>query len=164
MAKGNARRQAKDKRDGTTFLVLPHIVIDSPSYRDCGYPARAILIDIARQFTGTNNGRLVACNRYLKPLGWNSHGTITRSIGELLDCGLLIETRKGARPNKAAWYALGWQALDVTDGLDIDPKQYRTGLYKIKALVPSKGIGKQRIAPSSRIKPTPAIPLQRAMQ
>ena len=62
-------KRSKDKRDGDRYVALPHVVIDSPSFRALGYAARVFLIDISRQHTGSNNGRLVACNRYLKPMG-----------------------------------------------------------------------------------------------
>lgn len=131
----------KAKRDGARFLALPHVVLDSPSYQALGYAARALLIDIARQYTGTNNGRLVACAKYLAPRCWNSNGTITRALVELRESGLLIQTRMGMKPNRAAWFALGWLSLDETNGLDIDPRTYRTGQYKIAALIPIKGVG-----------------------
>lgn len=118
-----------DKRDGRQFVALPHVVLESPGYRLATYPARALLIDIAMQYTGHNNGKLVACAKYLKAKGWNSNATIVRARRDLIDCGLLIETRKGARPNKAAWFALSWLDLDQGQGLDIDPKFYRRGEY-----------------------------------
>ena len=135
-------KHSKNKRDGDRHIAFPHVVIDSPSYRGLGYAARALLLDMARQYTGSNNGRLVACNKYLKPLGWKSHDTVTRALGELKDANLLIETRMGMRPNRAAWFALGWYTLDVTDGIDLDPKTYRTGQYKIALLNPKIGAGK----------------------
>jgi hypothetical protein len=121
----------KTKRDGGRFLALPHAVIDSPSYQALGFAARALLIDIARQYTGSNNGRLVACAKAMRPRGWNSNGTVSRALKELQASGLLIQTRLGMKPNRAAWFALGWQALDETSGLDIDPRTYRTGQYKV---------------------------------
>lgn len=133
-------KRSKAKRDGSQYTALPHVVIDSPSYRALGYAARALLIDIARQYTGSNNGRLVACDKYLKPMGWNSHDTVSRALVAIKDAGLLIETRMGGRPNRAAWFALGWYALDVSDGLDIEPKDYRTGQYKIAPLTPIAGV------------------------
>ena len=133
-------KRSKSKRDGSQYTALPHVVIDSPSYRALGYAARALLIDIARQYTGSHNGRLVACDKYLKPMGWNSHDTISRALTAIKEAGLLIETRMGMRPNRAAWFALGWYALDVSDGLDIEPKDYRTGQYKIAPLTPKAGI------------------------
>lgn len=135
-------KRSKDKRDGDRYVALPHVVIDSPSYRALGYAARALLLDIARQYTGSNNGRLVACAKYLKPMGWRSHDTVSRALMEVKDAGLLIETRMGMRPNRAAWFALGWYALDVTDGIDLDPKTYRTGQYKIAALIPKAGVAR----------------------
>lgn len=71
----------------------------------------------------------------MRPRGWNSNGTISRALGELKESGFLIETRMGMRPNRAAWFALGWVSLDETSGLDIDPRNYRTGQYKMPALV-----------------------------
>ena len=149
---------SKDKRDGDRYLALPHVVIDSPSYRELGYPARALLIDIARQYTGSNNGRLVACAKYLKPFGWNSNSTVTRALVELKEARLLIETRMGMRPNRAAWFALGWYQLDATTGMDIDPRTFRTGSYKIAALIPGGGVAGARTAPRGGVGASFATP------
>jgi hypothetical protein len=157
-------KRSKAKRDGHQYLALPHIVIDSPSYRELGYPARALLIDIARQYTGTNNGRLVACAKYLKPMGWNSNDTVSRALAELKAAGLLIETRMGMRPNRAAWFALGWYELDASVGMDIDPRTYRTGQYKIAPLIPPGGVGKVRTAPAGGVRAAAAAPAGGAMR
>lgn len=146
----------RDKRDGRRFAALPMVVLESPGYRLASHPARSLLIDIAMQYTGHNNGKLTACVKYLKPLGWRSNDTIVRARRELLDCGLLIETRKGARPNKAAWFALSWLDLDQAQGLDIDPKFYRRGDYmrpekastQNASLAPPGGVAATLIAPS----------------
>ncbi|MBC7703394.1 MAG: hypothetical protein H7274_05555, partial [Rhodoferax sp.] len=156
-------KRSKDKRDGDRYLALPHVVIDSPSYRELGYPARALLIDIARQYTGSNNGRLVACAKYLKPFGWNSNSTVTRALVELKSAGLLIETRMGMRPNRAAWFALGWYQLDATAGMDIDPRTFRTGGYKVAALIPRDGIGRARTGPFGGVGAPAATPAGGAM-
>jgi hypothetical protein len=119
----------RDKRDGTSFVALPLVVLESKGYRQASTTARALLIDVAMQYGGHNNGKLTACVKYLKPLGWSSNGTILRALRELQACGLIAETRKGARPNKAAWFALTWNELDQSVGLDIDPKLFRRGGY-----------------------------------
>lgn len=157
-------KRSKDKRDGDRYVALPHVVIDSPSYRLLKHPARALLIDIARQYTGSNNGRLVACAKYLKPLGWKSNDTVTRALVELKDAGLLIETRMGMRPNRAAWFALGWYSLDEVSGMDIDPRSYRTGQYKLAPLIPRGGVERGRIVPSGGVRPSSAIPSAGAMR
>jgi hypothetical protein len=125
------------------FVALPHDVLKSPSYRKLNYSARALLLDVAMQATNSNNGKLVACLKYLTPLGWTSKATIGKAIKELLDAGLLIETRKGCKPNKASWFAIPWRDLNVTVGLDIDPKQYRRGTtYENAVYAPNTGVGK----------------------
>lgn len=128
MARGKFKDN-RDKRDGRQFVALPRVVLESPGYRQAGHAARSLLIDIAMQYTGHNNGKLVACAKYLAPLGWNSNATVLRSVRELQTCGLMIETRKGARPNKAAWFALTWLDIDQGQGMDVDPKLYRRGDY-----------------------------------
>ena len=133
----------RDKRDGTQFVLLPRVVLESPGYRQAGHAARSMLIDIAMQYSGHNNGKLVACAKYVEPIGWNSNATVLRAVRELLACGLLIETRKGARPNKAAWFALSWLDLDQGQGLDIDPKLYRRGDY-MRPDAPTLAGGKSR--------------------
>ncbi len=153
----------KDKRDGRDFLALPLVVLESPGYRAASHVARSLLMDIAMQYRGGNNGRLTACMKYLQPLGWRSNDTIVRARRELLDLGLLVETRKGAFPNSAAWFALSWLALDVAEGLDINPKLYRTGAYRDArrqnaSLVPSGGAGKVPTAPSGGASASIAAP------
>ncbi len=155
---------SKGKRDGDRYVALPHVVIDSPSYRALGHPARALLIDIARQYTGSNNGRLVACAKYLKPLGWKSNDTVSRALVELKEKALLIETRMGMRPNRATWFALAWYSLDNSDGMDIDPRTYRTGQYKIAALSPSGGVERVRIDPAGGVSASPTTPPHGAMR
>ena len=109
------------------FTALPHTVIHSEQFRSLGYAARALLFDVAAQYNRKNNGMLVCCEKYLKPLGWNSNGTISRGLKELKENGLLIQTRQGMMPpcSQAAWFALAWFSIDVYDGLDIDPKSYK---------------------------------------
>jgi hypothetical protein len=152
------------KRDGTQHLALPFVVLDSPGYRAIGHIARSLLLDIARQYTGHNNGKLVACAKYLKPKGWSSNATITKALRELVAVNLLIETRKGARPNKAAWFALGWLQLDVAEGLDIDPKAYRTGRYQNASLTPASGVARLPIAPTHGVRAAFTTPASGAMQ
>lgn len=156
-----AKAKRDTKRDGGRFVALPHDVIDCPAYRGLGHVSRSLLIDIARQYGKFNNGKLTACMKYLQPLGWNSADTVTRAKRELLASGLLIETRKGARPNKAAWYMLAWYELDISDGIDALPATYnrlRSAYRKDSAKqiggaspIPSHGIATRSIAPSHGI-------------
>jgi len=161
-----------DKCDGKTFVRLPTVVLESPGYRQAGIAARALLIDLAMQYSGHNNGKLTACAKYLRPLGWKSNDTVVRARRELIDCGLLLETRKGARPNKAAWFALTWLDIDQGQGLDIDPALYRRGAYMRPermasggaSLVPSGGVVKASIAPAGGAGASAAAPARGAIR
>ena len=147
----------RDKCDGRTFVRLPNVVLESPGYRRASYPARALLIDIAMQYGGHNNGKLTACAKYLAPMGWTSNNTVLRAVHELQACGLLIETRKGARPNKAAWFALSWLDLDQGIGLDFDPKHYRRGGYMTPGAVAPKGGAGPRTAKATEARKLAAV-------
>jgi hypothetical protein len=135
-------RTQKDKRVGGGYLCLPWQVLNSAAYRSATHTERSLLIDIGRQYSGNNNGMLVSCMKYLRGLGWNSHDTVTRNLRHLIERGLLMETRKGGFPNKAAWHALTWYDLDVMHGLDIDHTKYKRGAYALfkdnDSLVPCK--------------------------
>jgi hypothetical protein len=61
---------------------------------------------------------MLLTDKYLAPRGWRSPYVITRAKRELIDAGLIFETVKGARPNKASWYAVTWQTLDSHPGYD----------------------------------------------
>jgi hypothetical protein len=125
-----ARAKHKSRnRDGIRFVAMPHTVLDSAAFLGLSAPAVRLLLDIARQFTGSNNGRLVACTKYLAPRGWKSHDTATRARRELEAAGFIVETRMGMRPNRAAWFALTWVGLDWSPEMDIKREQFRRGLY-----------------------------------
>lgn len=144
----SAAKSRKKSRDGSGFAAMPFLVLDSPGYLGLPHPARALLLELARQYTGANNGRLVLCDKFLAPRGWKSSDVINRAKRQLLDSGLIQETRKGARPNKAAWYALTWQRLDRLPEMDIQPAGFARGAYMQKQkATPVKRSHSARIAP-----------------
>jgi hypothetical protein len=97
---------------------------------------------MARQFTGSNNGRLLASAAYLRKRGWTSSDTISRAKADLMRAGFIFETVKGQRPNKASWYAITWQTLDRHPGFDPGAVElFRRGAYQSVPhvqLVPAK--------------------------
>lgn len=138
----------RGKTQQPQFFALPIWVMRHPSFRAASHRARALLLDVGLQFRGHNNGSLVLCDKVMRPLGWNSRSGLFKAKQELLDLGLLVETRRGARPNKASWYALGWRTLDVTHGLDIDPSKYVTlAARKIDSRPPPHGLESTSIRP-----------------
>lgn len=116
-------------RDGSRFVALPYVLLDSPAYLALSFSSRALLLDMARQYSGSNNGRLVICDKAMAPRGWASSATIHKAKRELLEAGFLCETRKGHKPNKASWFALTWQTLDWSPEMDIQRAGFTRSAY-----------------------------------
>lgn len=152
----NPKRKGHDtNRDQGGFVALPWSVLDCPAYARLSHPARALLMEIARQFVRDNNGRLLASKRHLETRGWKSWDVIFRAKRELLQAGFIHETVMGCRPNKASWYAVTWRALDKIPGFDDGAAEtFSRGAYlkshvgKIDVLTPSHGAKRRLIAPS----------------
>lgn len=118
-------------RDAGGFVALPWTVLDCPAYAALSYPAKSLLIEVARQFVRDNNGRMLLSTAYLKTRGWFSAGAIQKAKQELIQTGFIFETVKGQRPNKASWYAVTWRALDKLKGYDAGTEQlFQRGAYR----------------------------------
>lgn len=131
--RGTGKGRRDTSRDGGAFVALPWSVLDSAAYRDLSHTARSLLLEVARQYQGHDNGRMLLSSNYLGPRGWNSPSVIQRAKRELIDAELIFETVKGRRPNKASWYAVTWRALDKIAGFDIGvEKAFRRSAYLAK--------------------------------
>jgi hypothetical protein len=128
MARHKVGRAAKQTRVPGLFVALPHVVLESSAYRSLDFAARALLVDIAKQHKGRNNGSLVACSKYLAPMGWSSKQTVQRSIKALVAVKLLHLTRQGGI-NSASWYAVTWHDLDVLSGQDESAKSFQRSAF-----------------------------------
>lgn len=158
-------RKGHDRnRDSGPFVAIPCSVLDSSAYLNLSHPAKALLLEIARQYVRDNNGRLLASRAYLKKRGWNSADTISRALKELLEAKLIHQTVQGHRPNKASWFAVTWRALDRLNGYDhgtaesFERSSYTRITPKNAELRPSNGLGQPLIGPShgqSEVQPSP---------
>lgn len=118
-------------RDGRNFAALPWDVIDSAAYRSLSHPARSLLIDLLRQFRGSNNGQLLLTTKVLAPLGWRSVDVVLRARDDLVRVGLLHLTVQGRKPSWASWYALTFLHLDQSEGYDpAAARTFRRGAYR----------------------------------
>ena len=125
------RARCDTGRDPGGFIALPLSVLDCPNYVALSHPAKNLLIEVARQCKGDNNGRLLLSRAYLAIRGWNSADVIHRAKSELIESGFIFETVMGHRPNKASWYAVTWRRLDKIAGFDIGTdKAFEQGAYK----------------------------------
>jgi hypothetical protein len=111
------RARVKNRRNSGSFLRLPHDLFRAsggrpPPCTALSKQGRLLLVDIAMQFNGQNNGNLSAAPAIMRLYGWNSNGTITRGLEELCALGFLELTRQGGR-NRASLYALTWVGIDA---------------------------------------------------
>lgn len=122
----------KDRRDSGRFILVPVSVMESAAYKALGASARALLWDIASQYKGDNNGRLLAGWTFMsQERGWRGQHTLHRAKAELLESGsLVVETRIGMRPNRSAWFACTWWPLDWSPDMDIAEQAFPRGAYK----------------------------------
>ena len=142
MAK-NPYGNATIKRDSGRHIAIPIAVLDGTAYLGLNAYARMLLLDIAAQYRGNNNGDLCAAWKLMHPRGWKSEATLNKAKRALLESGLICETRKGARPNKCSLYGLTWFALDDCGGkLEISPQAFPRGAYRLKD--PSPAIASSR--------------------
>lgn len=166
MANGRARggkRVDTDRQQGG-FVAIPWVVLDSQAYLGLSHPARSLLLEIARQDTRSSNGRLLLSSKRLANRGWTSNDTLHRAKAELLQAGLIYETVKGYRPNKASWYAVTWYKLYPHSGFDVGALEgFRLGAYmdldlKNTGLKPSHGSMSSPVAPSAGLRASTPAP------
>lgn len=80
-----------------------------------------LLVDVASQFNGKNNGDLTAAWSVMRDRGWKSPGTLHKALRALLNAGLIQETRSGGR-HRCTLYAVTWRGIDECKGkLDVNP-------------------------------------------
>jgi len=151
---GPKRGKNQNNRDAGGFVALPYAVIDSPNFQKLSANAKALLLEVARQWRPDNNGRLLLSKAHLLPRGWKSSDMISKGKKELLQNGFIYETVMGHRPNKASWYALTWYALDNLIGYDegaakgfMRSAYARNTALKNNAFIPYGGVGRRKIAP-----------------
>jgi hypothetical protein len=109
------RRERKER-----FALIPCEVIHSENWAHASKPCRALIVDVASQYQGHNNGDLTASITVLRPLGWTSPGTLKALLREAGYYGLLAQTRQGGLLVGASLYALGWKPIDPC----VDPRTH----------------------------------------
>lgn len=123
------REKLKGRRGTEPFLQIPSSVLHSKAYGELDGWGVKLLVDIASQFRGHNNGDLCAAFSILKEKSWRSKGTLHKALSKLLEVGLIEQTRQGGR-NRCSLYAITWRPIDECKGkLDVRPTRAPSALY-----------------------------------
>ena len=166
MANARNRGQKGDSgRDSGGFIALPWSVLDCPAYARLSMHARALLLEVARQFVRDNNGRMLLSRVYMATRGWKSMDMLNKCKAELIEAGFIFQTVQGHRPNKASWYAVTWRALDKLPGYDAGAEKFfERGAYQKSQTVsgaslrPPHGTEKAVIVPPHGTETLPTVP------
>lgn len=126
------RRRVDHKREEGRFAAIPHDVLRSPKFVALAPAAVKLLLDLLWQYNGENNGRLLATLKKMRERNWRGEHQLVNARRELSEAGFIMETRKGARPNRAAWWAITWFSLDWHPEMDIKPAAYVRGLWRVR--------------------------------
>lgn len=124
MGKEQKRRsRQKGRRAEHSYLGIPHYIIRSPEFGALEPWAHKLLIELAGNYNGKNNGDLSAAFSVLKDRGWNSSGTLSAALKQLVHDGWIVRTRHGGK-NRCALYAVTWWPVDECTGkwLEIRPE------------------------------------------
>ncbi len=104
------------------FINIPQVVLNSERYIKLHPRSVKLLLDIARQYNGYNNGDLQATMSCLKKWGWNSNSHLTQATRQLRSHELIVQTRQGGLGMGCSLYALSWQPINECGGkLDMSP-------------------------------------------
>lgn len=98
-----------DIKDGQAFVV-PVLLLKHENFIRLSPFACKLLLDLGRQFTGSNNGYLHPGLNALKPMGWRSAHTLTSAIKELLHYRILVQTVQGGK-NRASYYGFTFRSI-----------------------------------------------------
>ena len=113
------------------FTGIVHSVFECPAFIALSPHASKLLLELAGQYRGNNNGNLTVAWSVVSKRGFKSRTTLWRCKAELIEAGFVYVTRKGHMPSTCELLALTWFALDVSNKFDPDaladfkPKAYR---------------------------------------
>lgn len=115
----NKNRGRNGNRTSMSFVMFQHRMLQHPAFCALSANACKVLLFLASQFKGSNNGDLAIAWKLAKDKGFRSNGALRLATKELTDAGFLIQTRRGGR-NQCSLFALSWFPINECEGkLDV---------------------------------------------
>lgn len=124
----HSRQRVKGRRGGDRerFARIPLSVLESDAVTALGHAAFRVLVILAGQYWGGNNGALALTERYARRYGFRGRDTIYRALRQLEAHGLIVCTRRGMKMKKVfTQYALGWEDINNREGQPLDVPELR---------------------------------------
>ena len=156
-------KQARLETISGGYGAIPWTVIDSISFKGASDKAKALLFALMRQHSGNNNGRLHLAKKWLYKQGWTCHENNSKARKELIERGLIVQTKWGGLNMGADLFALTWYDISNYVGLDITAKGYSRSAYMLCNLAPTPRrkppVTKQNALTDDRTSPVPTTVL-----
>lgn len=141
------RENVKGRKTTHSFIGLPHYMLNSDAFAKLSPSSVKLIIDIAAQYRGTNNGDLTTAWTIFKNRGWRSKGTLYKAIKEAELAGFILRTRQGGR-NKCNLFAITWKSIDECGGkLDVSSTNVAPNNWKTDPVVQLSGQPSTNIVP-----------------
>ncbi|MCE4510320.1 hypothetical protein [Xanthomonas hortorum] len=132
-----SRERFKGRKVSGAFFRVNVEVLNSAAFCGLSMKARALLLDLGAQFTGYNNGDQSAAWSVMRKRGWKSKDTLRRALLELLEAGLIEQTRQGGL-HWCSLFAFTWMGIEECGGkLDAKPNAVPSHLWRSKASKPT---------------------------
>jgi len=114
----NEKKRAKltGKGGDRRFLALPDHLTKSERWGNLSAHATKVIIELARQYNGKNNGDFSAPWSRVRRRGWKSKSTLWDAIREAQEAGFIKVTRQGGRHRVCTLYGITWKPIDECDG------------------------------------------------
>ena len=97
------------------FAMVPLDVLEHPAVATLHHGAFRIMVLLAGQYRGHNNGALGLTEDQAKKGGIGSDNTLYKSLEVLAERGIIEQTYPSSRvPPRPAMFALSWKPIDET--------------------------------------------------
>lgn len=95
MSKGRAHNQTGRSTREARHVRLYHWLMETAAWKSLGPTERALYVELARRYIGTNNGRIILSVRDAATELRLGHSTVQRALQALQDRGFIVVVRKG---------------------------------------------------------------------
>jgi hypothetical protein len=126
-------RYGKVKARIPPFAAIPRAVIESDEFRELSGNTVKLLVYLAGQYRGANNGDLSTAT-LRKDKRWTSGRTLALALKEAREGNWLLLTRQGGKGIGPSLYALSWLPVDECKGkIDYPPEMVASDAWRKKA-------------------------------
>jgi hypothetical protein len=135
------RASFKGSKYTEPFVGIVRSVFESPAFTALSPHACKLLLELAGQYRGDNNGDLTVAWSVVSKRGWKSRTTLWRAKSELIEAGFVHVTRKGRMPSTCELLALTWFSLDVSKKFDHEAfATFKAKAYRVNTPLPTPTI------------------------